>query len=474
MPCSSGATCKNGDCFGGVLQECADFDNECNKGECIDDVCVAVPVEKGLDCDDNDACTEGDTCSGGVCTGDTKDCDDDATCTTDSCDDTGTCVNEPIAGSCADDKVCTNEMCNPEHMAADDTTGCVITDNTAECPDFDSDDDVCTTGECSNGECVSTIPNDKIGGCACDGKISTLEFELLTNMETLLMTWKGHRVVVDCVGGANAGERVFVDCTAGCHDLVDLDECPTPHCMVAGGKCVANCGALNVVGECKTVPGCDLDTQGKKCVAVPLVEPGFDGDVGCIASGVCAKQEKISYIGNQVVVAVDEGLPGEHSFNIHTSCSECLRINECFGVADGNMASIRVTNIDQTAGVSACCIPDCDGGDASACAAMVGCVFDDGQCIADDGSCDDSSGIHLDEQDTSYQFCSNPELSELAEVINGHLGFLGVIDWIEFGTEVSTVQMLQGKSDNSDSSDSNSGNSKSKTSNSNSYINRGL
>jgi hypothetical protein len=73
-------------------------------------------------CDDNDACTTGDICSGGACAGGYR-----ITCPApDSCHRAGTC--DPATGLCS-------------NLALSDGTGC-------------DDGDLCTTGDaCENGAC---------------------------------------------------------------------------------------------------------------------------------------------------------------------------------------------------------------------------------------------------------------------------------------------------------------------------------
>jgi hypothetical protein len=71
---------------------------------CTDDVCDGAGscgVDNSDPCDDLDACTSPDTCSGGACNGVTLTCDDGNLCTQDSCD-TGTgCVHDQVpATSC--------------------------------------------------------------------------------------------------------------------------------------------------------------------------------------------------------------------------------------------------------------------------------------------------------------------------------------------------------------------------------------
>ena len=107
--CEDGAFCTDGDmCSGGSCQPGAPRDCGvgivCNLVSCDEatDQCVTIP-DPGLEgqlCDDSNACTNGTTCSLGVCGGGTLlDCNDSNTCTADSCDPILACLNPIIVES---------------------------------------------------------------------------------------------------------------------------------------------------------------------------------------------------------------------------------------------------------------------------------------------------------------------------------------------------------------------------------------
>ena len=68
-----------------------DDHNPCTTDSCVNGSCASV--NNTTSCDDGDACTEHDTCSGGQCVGHELDCNDQDTTTIDSCDPAEGCVN---------------------------------------------------------------------------------------------------------------------------------------------------------------------------------------------------------------------------------------------------------------------------------------------------------------------------------------------------------------------------------------------
>src|SRR5439155_223787 len=122
-------------------------------------------------CDDGNACTLNDRCSGGVCvSGLAPNCDDGNVCTDDTCNPSTGCVHTANTAPCNDGNACTTNdtcsnggcvggpamSCDDGNACTDDTcnsaTGCVHTNNTAACSDGNS----CTVGDvCSGGRCVS-------------------------------------------------------------------------------------------------------------------------------------------------------------------------------------------------------------------------------------------------------------------------------------------------------------------------------
>ena len=174
--CDDGNACTTGDhCAGGACVPSGglpcDDGNVCTTDSC-DPWAGCVYVNNTLLCNDGDACTIGEACAGGVCTGgSTMSCDDGNLCTTDSCDpdvgcaydnntvpcdDGNACtMNDACFGgacqpgaalSCDDGNVCTTDSCVP-------ASGCVNTNNTVPC----NDGDPCTTVDaCAGGTCVGS------------------------------------------------------------------------------------------------------------------------------------------------------------------------------------------------------------------------------------------------------------------------------------------------------------------------------
>ena len=126
--CTTSDVCSSGVC-GGTAVVCAPADSCHIAGVCnpASGTCSTVNAPNGTTCTDNNACTTGETCQAGLCSGGTT-----KTCTAlDSCHVAGTC--DTVSGTCS----------NP---AAANGTSC--TDNNA-----------CTTGDsCQSGTCVSGAP----------------------------------------------------------------------------------------------------------------------------------------------------------------------------------------------------------------------------------------------------------------------------------------------------------------------------
>lgn len=124
--CTVNDTCKAGVCAG-VPNTCAAPGDVCQVGMCNEAAksCVAVPGNNGGACDDNNACTTGETCSNGACSGGAPAnnggaCDDQDPCTV-----SDTCANGTCAGGAAG---CQNaDLCCPAGcvLANDDDCGCL-------------------------------------------------------------------------------------------------------------------------------------------------------------------------------------------------------------------------------------------------------------------------------------------------------------------------------------------------------------
>ena len=144
--CTSGDVCAAGVCSG-KAKDCGSFDGPCAKGQCAAGICAAKQLS-GV-CDDGDACTGDDGCLGGVCKGKAKDCGS----LKDKCNDAackaGNCVAVPLK-LCDDGNSCTTDSC-------DGAKGC------ASIPAADGV--VCAGGKCAAGVCkaVAVWPFGKDG-----------------------------------------------------------------------------------------------------------------------------------------------------------------------------------------------------------------------------------------------------------------------------------------------------------------------
>ena len=100
--------------------DCAMMNDACNTGFCDLNVlkCAKQAMPDGVQCDDANLCTDGDTCTAGVCGGMNKDCSAlNTTCGTGACNAmSGMCETQPDAKkdgvACDDGKACTaNTTC---------------------------------------------------------------------------------------------------------------------------------------------------------------------------------------------------------------------------------------------------------------------------------------------------------------------------------------------------------------------------
>ena len=184
--CTSGDVCTAGVCAGSAIT-CNDS-NACTTDTCATATgCVFTPLT-GQGCDDGQKCTISDTCNAsGVCVGTQKPCDDGNVCTTDSCNTgSGNCVNTNNSLACNDANACTTGdvcgggtctgtavVCNDGKTCTVDScntsTGCVFTAQPGDaCTDGDpcTVDDTCTgTGTCQGPTAFCCQAANTPAGC---------------------------------------------------------------------------------------------------------------------------------------------------------------------------------------------------------------------------------------------------------------------------------------------------------------------
>lgn len=269
--CVDGVCCDS-PCNGGVCAACSvakgapkdgtckildatpcDDQNPCTQSDtCQTGACVGTPLT-GTACDDGDACTQTDTCQAGTCVGS----DAVACAAVDSCHDVGTC--DPASGQCS----------NPaklDYTVCDDGQGCTISDRCIsgacvpgaprDCPPADA----CHAGSCdpTTGKCVQTAVSD---GTSCeDGDKCTTGDACAAGV---------------CVAGPTKS------CTAP-------DTCSTASCDPATGACVVS--QLGNGAPCDDSNAC---TQYDHCVdGVCTGKPTVSCDTpdACREPGTCDPQ----------------------------------------------------------------------------------------------------------------------------------------------------------------------------------------
>ena len=158
-PCTDNDVCTAGECLG-QGQQCDDG-NPCTADSCdgATQQCVFDPIpQEGASCTDADLCTQNETCQAGVCTGPVDPCDDTDVCTADSCDPaTGACIHDAPGAdgvSCDDSDACT---------FADSCSGGACDGIVIDCEDFND----CTADSCdlATGMCVHDAAPMEGSGC---------------------------------------------------------------------------------------------------------------------------------------------------------------------------------------------------------------------------------------------------------------------------------------------------------------------
>ncbi len=224
--CTTGDHCAGGACVSSGALDCAD-NNPCTTDGCSAATgCYHVP--NNAPCDDGDACTAPDQCSGGACQGGAPvDCNDGIDCTVDSCNQATGCKHTPDDAACDDANPCTDDTCSVD-------AGCQHTNNTASC---DDGDDCTTNDQCSAGSCQGGAPPDCDDGIAC-------------TTDTCVNPGGCQHTPDDAAcDDANVCTDDTCDPTAGCQHTANAEPCQDGDACTVHDHCVA--------GTC--MPGALLD-----------------------------------------------------------------------------------------------------------------------------------------------------------------------------------------------------------------------
>jgi N-acetylneuraminic acid mutarotase len=330
-PCTVAATCMAGTCTAKTSVACTTLD-PCHPGACdpSSGVCKFPAAPDGTLCDDHDACTQSDTCQGGVCVGavpvvcQAMDACHDAVCDPQS----GACVQpkRPDGTPCDDHNACTQNdaclmgacvggtavVCVPQdvcHAAGvcDPQTGCTnpVLPSCGMPPpsapgllsegEVCSSDAACTSGHCARGVCCDSACTETCFSCALPGARGKCTAEP-EGIDLNGDCGVGPNCVSTCGGdGTCTGAKKGTQCLpARCvddHTLLGPATCPAegapcpegqgapmdcaPYaCQTPFGACGTSC---RTVADC--APGYVCDATSYNCTRPPDVAGGSDG--GC-------------------------------------------------------------------------------------------------------------------------------------------------------------------------------------------------
>jgi len=226
----------SGKCAGCSVVDCDD-QNVCTTDGCDQGTGQCTHANNQLPCNDGNACTHTDVCSGGTCTGSSP-----QVCTaSDPCHTAGTC--NPATGECSNPAAPNGTPCN-DNNACTHTDACSGGACTGSNPEVCTASDPChTAGTCnpSTGACSNpTAPN----GTSCNDNNSCTSGESCS------------------AGVCSGGTNVCTGCTSAA-DCNDNNPCTDDACENPGTPNAA-CAHTNNTAACNDGNAC---TQQDACVA---------------------------------------------------------------------------------------------------------------------------------------------------------------------------------------------------------------
>ncbi len=365
--CDDGSACTQSDtCAGGVCTGVSA--NACGDGNpCTDDGCdaggkVCVHTANAAPCDDGNPCTVGDVCAAAACAGAPTACNDENPCTDDSCDSQGICQHAANAGSCSDGNACTVS----DHCAA----GLCVSGTSDACDDLDG----CTADSCDpSSGCVHAAKSD--GAICldahCEGSVHVLASTCLG-----AVCVPGGQLSCDdanpCTDDtcAAAGGCVHAENQASC---TDGNLCTTGD-VCSGGVCLPGAPSSCDDGNLCSVDGCDPSTGCQHANATDGTVCATAGCAGLLLGKGGACQAGACTLFAAPVDCDDNNTCTDDFCSPNTGCSHQANLASC---SDGNPCTADDT----------CALGVCVGGGATNCS-------DDNVCT--DDTCSPTQGcIHV-------------------------------------------------------------------------------
>ena len=255
--------------------------------------CSTALVAGGVGCDDGSACTQGDSCLAGACTGAPVVCDDQDPCTLDLCNPSAGCVYEPALGPipCDDQSACTlGETCQ---------AGLCQGGVTPECDDGEP----CTEDVCDPATGCESQPLD---GPDCDDSLVCTEGDT-------------------CQGGGCVGQPVSCDDGEPCNGV----EVCLPDLGCAAGPALDCDDSIACTQDaCVTDVGCEHTPVDTACPTSSCTEGKCSPIVGCVAppmaDGVPCDDGSACTQGDVCQAGACKGGPGCAELGLFCSLGECV------------------------------------------------------------------------------------------------------------------------------------------------------
>jgi len=279
--CTTADSCQGGGCQGTAVV-CPAPDQCHTAGTCnpLTGACSNPPVANGTACSDGNACTTADTCQAGVCRGAGIVCPAPDQCHTGgSCDPvTGTCPNpQPVADGtiCNDANACTTGDTCQAGACSGRPVVCTVLD---QCHGAGTCNPV--TGTCSNPPVPNGTACSDGNGCtsgdSCQAGLCTGTAVACTAQDQCHAAGTCNPATATCSNPPVANGTICNDgnaCTTG-------DNCQAGVCRGTGVVCAA-------LDQCHVVGTCDPATATCSHPAAPDGTPCNDGDA-CTVRDTCA------------------------------------------------------------------------------------------------------------------------------------------------------------------------------------------
>ena len=410
--CTTADTCSGGTCNGGPPLVCdANAADPCVSDGC-DSAAGCVTSLTTSSCDDGDACTTADTCSGGTCNGGPPlVCDANAAdpCVSDGCDSAAGCVTSLTTASCDDGDACTTgDVCGAGTCSGGSVTctanagdpciadlcdpgsgSCITSYTTSSCDDGDA----CTTGDtCSSGTCNGGSPlvcnANAADGCVSDGCDSVLG--CVTSHTTSLCDDGDACTTADTCSGGTCGGGPPLVCDAnaanpcvsdGCDSAAGCTTSHTTSSCNDGDACTTNdlCGS----GTCSGGPVTCEANAGNPCVA-DSCDPGSGSCVTSHTMASCDDGDACTTGDTCTAGTCNGGPPLVCNSNAGDAC-----VSDSCNSGSGCVTSHTTSSCDDG---DACTTSDtCSGGTCTGGGAVV-CNTNAGDPCVSDG-CDSGTGL---------------------------------------------------------------------------------